>query len=351
MRLAHVLRDDGLHLHSSVVCRELENNYTRARRGDAVFLCSHQCRRPPSPSQAYQECEMADSARATSAAPTYFDPVRIMKKILIDGGYGLTNNPSQDAWQHYTELKEISHTDRVRWVNIGTGTSNGLTIPSKQSWKNYLLPNYIQNIMHTIRDLEKIATDSEKTGVAMRLISDMDRTQLDFQRFSATNGVHAIALDDYLTIDNKILESLTTDYLNQPQVEAGLRGLARSLADDYIEKRRLRVAQSAIQEPRPDAKPSSIRHLLTGEVPGMVDLLAPGTAVPSMAGASVNTAESSNANETPRSRNAMLDTSMPVVALQSDSTGVGDQFKTPKVTDHEFRPPTRSSTAPIQSRV
>jgi hypothetical protein len=328
MRLAHLWRDNGLHLHSSVVCRELENNYTRARRGDAVFLCSHKCRKLPS--QAYQECEMADSARATSAAPTYFDPVRIMKKILVDGGYGLTNNPSQDAWQHYTEQKEISHTDRVRWVNIGTGTSNGHPTASKQSWKNYLLPNYIQNIMHTIRDLEKIATDSENTGVSMRLISDMDRTQLDFQRFSATNGVHAIALDDYLTIDNKKLERLTMDYLSQPKVEEGLRRLARSLADDYIEKRRLRVAQPAIQESQ----------------------LEPGTAVPSMAGASVNTAESSNANETPRSKNAVLDTSMPVVvALQSDSTGVGDQFKIPKLTDAEFRPPTRSSTAPTQGRV
>jgi len=286
---------------------------------------------------------MADSARATSAAPTYFDPVRIMKKILVDGGYGLTNNPSQDAWQHYTELKEISHSDRVRWVNIGTGTSSGHSTTSKQSWKNYLLPNYIQNIMHTIRDLEKIATDSEKTGVAMRLISDMDRTQLDFQRFSATNGVHAIALDDYLTIDNKILETLTTDYLSQPKVEEGLRSLARSLAEDYTEKRRLREAHSASQEPQLESKPSSIRQLLTGDVPGAVDL-------PSMAGASVNTAESSNANGTPRSKNAVLDTSMPVVALQSDSTGVGDQFKNPKVTDTEFRPPTRSSTAPTQSR-
>jgi hypothetical protein len=291
---------------------------------------------------------MADSARATSAAPTYFDPVRIMKKILVDGGYGLTNNPSQDAWQHYTELKEILRTDRVRWVNIGTGTSNGQSPPSKQSWKNFLLPNYVQNIMHTIRDLEKIATDSENTGVTMRLISEMDRTQLDFQRFSATNGVHAIALDDYLTIDNKTLERLTMEYVRQPKVDEGLRRLARSLADDYAEKARLKRAKVETQEPHLAPKPSSIRQLLAGELPEGVDLLSPGTAVPSMAGASVNTAESSNANETPRSKNAVLDNSVPVVALQSDSTGVGDQFKTPKVTDTEFRPPTRSSTAPAQ---
>lgn len=298
--------------------------------------------------QTYQECEMADSARATSAAPTYFDPVRIMEKILVDGGFGETNNPSENAWRHYTELKEILHTDRVRWVNIGTGTSDGQSPPSKRAWKDLLLPRYVQNIMHTIRDLEKIATDSENTGVSMRLISDMDRSQLDFHRFSATNGVHAIALDDYLTIDNKELERLTTEYLSEPKVENRLRTLARSLADDHAEKTTLKRAALEIQDPHLAPRSSSMRQLVTGEQTEQLDLLSPGTGVPSMAGASEITAESSNANETPRSKNVALDDPVSMVALQSDSTGVGDQFKTPEFTATEFSPPTRSSTAPAK---
>lgn len=291
---------------------------------------------------------MADASRATSAAPTYFDPVRIMRKILVDGGYGETNNPSQDAWQHYTELKEILHTDRVRWVNIGTGTSKDQSLPPKRAWKDLLLPNYFQNIMHTLRDLEKIATDSENTGVSMRLISDMDRSQLDFYRFSATNGVHKVSLDDYLAIDNKELERLTLEYVKEPKVEEGLRALARLLADDYAEKTRVRRATLEVQDPHLAPKPSSIRHLVTGEQPQYLDLLSPGTGVPSMAGTSEITAESSNAEETPKSRNGVLNGPISMVPTQSDRTGVGDQFKTPNVDTTELGPPTRSCTAPAR---
>lgn len=291
---------------------------------------------------------MADAGRATSAAPTYFDPVRIMKKILVDGGYGETNNPSQDAWRHYTELKEILHTDRVRWVNIGTGTSNGQSSPPRRAWKDLLLPNYFQNIVHTLRDLEKIATDSENTGVSMRLISDMDRSQLDFHRFSATNGVHAIALDDYLAIDNHELERLTLEYLNEPKVDEGLRALAHSLAEDYAEKTRVRRATLEIQYPHLAPRPSSIRQLVTGEQPEYLGLLCPGTGVPSMAGTSEITAETSNAEDTPSSKNAVLDGSFSIVPTQGDSTGVGDQFKIPDVEATELGPPTRSSTAPAR---
>lgn len=314
-----------------------------------MFLCSHKCRKRPLIHQKYQECEMADAARSTSAAPTFFDPVRIMKKILVDGGYGETNNPSQDAWRHYTELKEILQTDRVRWVNVGTGTSNGQAISTKRAWKDLLLPRYVQNVMHTIRDLEKIATDSEQTGVSMHLISNMDRSQLDFHRFSATNGVHAIALDDYRTIDNKELERLTKEYLDDAQVEDQLRTLARSLAEDYAEKMRGRRAILEMEDPHLAPKVSSIWQLVTGQEPEGLDLLSAGTGVPSMAGASEITAESSNANETPRSKNAVLDGPVPVVALQTDHTGVGDQFRNPKSTASDFLPPTRSSTAPART--
>ena len=289
---------------------------------------------------------MADAARATSAAPTFFDPVRIMKKILVDGGYGETNNPSQDAWVHYTVFKEILETDRTRWVNIGTGTSTDQPLEYKRGWMDMLLPTYVRNVMHTIRDLEKIATDSERTGKFMHEMSKMNKSKLDFHRFSATNGVHAIALDDYQMIDNKELERLTKEYLIDPKVEEELRGLARFLAADYTERTSIKEPTLEVEDPPLRTETSSIRQLVTGHQPENLDLLSPGTRVPSMAGASEITAESSNANETPRSRNAVLDGPIPMVALQTDQTGVGDQFKATEPPSTKFRPPTRSSTAP-----
>jgi hypothetical protein len=297
--------------------------------------------------QRYQKCEMADAARATSAAPTFFDPVRIMKKILVDGGYGHTNNSSEDAWRHYTVVKEIGQTDRVRWLNIGTGTSNDQPLPPKKEWKDVLLPRYIQNVMHTIRDLEKIATDSEKTGVSMHLISNMDRNKLDFHRFSATNGVHAIGLDDYRMIDNKELERLTKEYLHDPKVEAELKSLAHSLASDYAEKTRARRVASEMEVPHLAPGVSSIRQLVTRQQHEGLDLPSPGTGVPSMAGASEITAESSATSDTSRSKTVVLDSTDPILREQADGTGIGDQFKNPEATSTEFSPPTRSSTAPV----
>lgn len=293
---------------------------------------------------------MADAGRATSAAPTFFDPVRIMKKILVDGGYGETNNPSQDAWLHYTEVKkEIRHGDRVRWVNIGTGTSKNEPVPPKRQWMDLLLPTYVQNIRHTIRDLEKIATDSEKTGVSMRLISNMDRSRLDFYRFSATNGVHAIALDDYRMIDNKELQRLTEEYLKEPEVADRLRILARSMANDYKEKMGWSKSAADVKEPHLTRAGSSVRPLVTVQLqPEGIDLLSPGAGVPSMGGTSEVTADTSSANETPKSKNAVLDPSVSLIPLHMDSAGVGDQFKNPEPLVTEFGPPTRSSTAPAK---
>lgn len=270
-----------------------------------------------------------------------------MKKILVDGGYGETNNPSHDAWVHYTTVfQEILETDRTRWVNIGTGTSNDEPTVYKRGWFDLLIPTYFRNVMHTIRDLEKIATDSERTGKFMHEMSKMNKSKLDFYRFSANNGVHGIALDDYRAIDDQKLERLTKEYLDDPKVETELRALAHSLADDYREKMNTEGATWEVHDPPSPVETSSIRHLLTGHQPDM-GLLSPATGVPSMTGSSEITTESSNANETPRLGNAVLDGPFPVVVLQTDRTGLGDQFKTPqKPVYEEMKPPTRSLTSP-----
>ena len=269
-----------------------------------------------------------------------------MKKILVDGGYGETNNPSQDAWQHYTTGNEILQDDCVRWVNIGTGTrgQDDEPLPAKQGWQYTLLPNYITNIMHTIRDLEQIATDSEKTGRSMSLIANMNRKHLDFYRFSATKGVHAIALDDYRTIDNKELERLTLQYLDDPIVENELKALAQKLAEDYLEKRSSAKAPTIESVSLPESKPTSVRRLVTGQQPDNLSVLPSATGVPSMAGSSEQTPDSSNTYETPTSMNEETDGPIPVGDASADNTGVGDQFKTPEARTTEFASPNRSST-------
>lgn len=62
-----------------------------------------------------------DAARATSAAPTYFEPARIrinmMLQPLIDGGLNL-NNPAMSA---YAEARLLWPDDEILVVSVGTG--------------------------------------------------------------------------------------------------------------------------------------------------------------------------------------------------------------------------------------
>lgn len=68
---------------------------------------------------------MRDVAMGTSAAPTYFAPVPLGDKIVIDGGI-VANNPAGVA---YAEASQIWPDEEILLVSIGTGT---LTKPINQ---------------------------------------------------------------------------------------------------------------------------------------------------------------------------------------------------------------------------
>lgn len=61
---------------------------------------------------------MRDVARATSAAPTYFDPLQAAERILIDGGVS-ANNPAMCAWADADEA--LGTRDNLLLVSLGTG--------------------------------------------------------------------------------------------------------------------------------------------------------------------------------------------------------------------------------------
>jgi len=94
---------------------------------------------------------MKHAARATSAAPTYFEPalVKLGKKrlALIDGGVYL-NNPSMSA---YAEAKKLfPRAKSMMLVSIGSGASNR-PIPYDDA-KNWGLINWARPIFSIIMD-------------------------------------------------------------------------------------------------------------------------------------------------------------------------------------------------------
>jgi patatin-like phospholipase/acyl hydrolase len=64
----------------------------------------------------WRHLRMRDAARATAAAPTYFEPLLLGGRSLVDGGVFATN-PAMSA---YAEAARLGHGDRVL-VSLGTG--------------------------------------------------------------------------------------------------------------------------------------------------------------------------------------------------------------------------------------
>lgn len=174
---------------------------------------------------------MIDAARATSAAPTYFKPVRLLGRLLVDGGYGETNNPSEAAYEHYfwEGLKPKSQYENIRMVNIGTGTHPKHPV----DWQpEASLLDYIP-LARIIGDLAKLATESEKVGKRMTMQAESARGgvgPLKFARFSANCGdIHEIDLGDWRALDH--IEACTYEYLRNPEVLQQLEEFAEQLAD------------------------------------------------------------------------------------------------------------------------
>jgi predicted acylesterase/phospholipase RssA len=65
----------------------------------------------------WRDVRMADAARATSAAPTYFEPLLLGERSLVDGGVFATN-PAMCA---YAEAARLQPGEEVRLVALGTG--------------------------------------------------------------------------------------------------------------------------------------------------------------------------------------------------------------------------------------
>lgn len=244
-------------VYCSVLCRELENNWTRARRPEPVFLCSHMCRQP---GDTYEKCRVCDAACATSAAPTYFEARKILDdKIVVDGGFGGTNNPSRAAWEHYCMKKKswsLPQREQFIWVNIGTGSPQTQTdtIPERPLWTR-LVPNFLLEIIHLASDMQRMLTEAEQVAKDMAFFaSETNDDKLKYSRFSADNGLDLIALDDYKKVDDipgsvGSIKDLTDKYLQRDEVQAKLKTTAESLADVY--NRRRVSAQQSSESPSP----------------------------------------------------------------------------------------------------
>ena len=290
-------------IRCSVVCRQRLQNWSRSRVDEAVLLCSHRSKPLPDGKRSCYNCKIAEAARATSAAPTYFASIEVKNMDLVDGGYGDTNNPSKVAFQHYRFMEEIPGHYPVTMVNIGTGTCPDGKLPTAPWWWG-LTPDVLRPLFTVVTDAIHHLTMSEQTAKEMKFMADFILPKSSsFTRFSANNGLHAIALDDWAkVIDNSDqgIEKLTEAYIKTVTEE--LDAVVEKLYQGHMRKTRASqaalepvidiLARSPAASPQTETlfprlrsqRPLSIAESLDGNAPGLrgpsIPTDEPGPAMP-----------------------------------------------------------------------
>ncbi|KEY67742.1 hypothetical protein S7711_04062 [Stachybotrys chartarum IBT 7711] len=130
-------------------------------------------------SNAYGMCTITEAARATSAAPTYFKPIRLGRDGVeyVDAGLGYNNpcavlvNEAQDQFPGRQPLGILS---------IGTGLHKVAPIGN--------------GIGSDIKSLRRMATTTQKVEVELK---DKYRGTQQYYRFSVDRGLDSVGLADY----------------------------------------------------------------------------------------------------------------------------------------------------------
>jgi len=150
---------------------------------------------------------LRDVARATSAAPTYFEPVQLATSAaigtytLVDGGV-FANNPAMCAW---TEASSGGTPADALLLSLGTGE---LTRPMPwEEVRDWGLLDWARPILNVVMDGVSDATDHqllELLGAAryLRLTTTLEIGSDDLDDAAATN-IHALKAQAQRIIDKR----------------------------------------------------------------------------------------------------------------------------------------------------
>ena len=168
---------------------------TRVSNSELALLRSYE--NTESSQVLFDECKIWQACRATSDAPSFFDPVRIGSKgqVFIDGGTP-SNNPIQLLNR---EADLIWPAKESFIISIGTGSAPG------NSFKG--------NLKAIVDLMNAIITETERTADNF-LSSHQIKTENDLLfRFNATHGLASIGLEEYKEIGS--ITDATETYLDR----------------------------------------------------------------------------------------------------------------------------------------
>ncbi|MCJ1378657.1 hypothetical protein MMC17_001756 [Xylographa soralifera] len=165
-------------------------------------------------------CQIWEAARATTAAPTFFERIHIvdgqLQEEFIDGVLRC-NNPTQEILE---EARQVFGRERAIGcvVSIGTGHTGVMSLAK---------PSALQNIFSTklIEVLAKIATDCEST--ATNMATRFENQDDMYFRFSVTHGAGLIAPEEWKRMGE--VQTHTKAYLQEPSVSKSVDALVSRL--------------------------------------------------------------------------------------------------------------------------
>lgn len=156
-----------------------------------------------------------EAARATSAAPSFFEPITIKGQSFGDGGTG-ANNPIDLLWSEATDTFKDPNdpnwnlSDNLQClVSIGTG--------------KLLLKEITTAPMDVVEALKGIVTDTEEKAEEFERRNDILFNSADKRafRFNVTSGLEEVGLEEVKKMDK--IEAITDNYIRSQATFASFK--------------------------------------------------------------------------------------------------------------------------------
>ena len=147
----------------------------------------------------YSEIALAQIARATSAAPTFFESYVLNEMLCVDGGV-FANNPALCA---YVGAQKMYPNEEVVLVSLGTGSLYEYVDPNKI--KKYNMLDWATNLFDLVSDGQ-----SDTTEYVLRKTLPIK----DYWRFQVRLSKNNSGMDNVSDLNLRDLENLARNYIN-----------------------------------------------------------------------------------------------------------------------------------------
>ncbi|KAK1776794.1 hypothetical protein QBC45DRAFT_204478 [Copromyces sp. CBS 386.78] len=172
----------------------------------------------------YRDCKIWEAARATSAAPTYFGPIKIAhngeEEEFIDAAIGFNNPISEVLNEAGLELDPSLEVGCI--LSLGCGTR-----PRSLKKAGRIPGSGFKHFFRALFLMKETTTDPEKDHYLIE--TRMSEFEDTYFRLSVPNGAAVVGLADYKKMG--LLHKMTEDYLNQKEIKEMVERVARILAE------------------------------------------------------------------------------------------------------------------------